>query len=94
MIGALTGLIISMPFYFLFRENGIVPAIIATSITTLLLTWYFALKVNILEVEVDKKTILAEGKEMLKMGFLINLSGLITLGTSFWFVFLLAIKEG
>lgn len=83
MLGSLVGLFTSIPLYYLFGEKGIVPAIILTSITALLLTWYFSKKINIPKYKTDKVLILTEGKEMLKMGFLISLSGLVSTGTTF-----------
>ncbi|MEO8414876.1 MAG: O-antigen translocase [Ginsengibacter sp.] len=83
MLGALAGLLISIPFYYFYAEKGIVPAIILTSLSTLSLSWFFANKVKIPEISIDKIIFKTEGKEMLKMGFLISLSGLITIGISY-----------
>jgi O-antigen/teichoic acid export membrane protein len=83
MLGALLGLLISIPLYFFFKEKGIVPAIILTSISTLLLTWYFAGKVKIQKVVFDRSVFKTEGKEMLRMGFLISMSSIITLAASY-----------
>lgn len=83
MIGAVMGLIVSVPLYYYFREEGIVPAIIITSISALLVTWYFSKQVKIPNVEISRETVFAEGKDMMHMGFFISLSGLITLGVSY-----------
>lgn len=83
MIGAIMGLITSIPLYYLFGVKGIVPAIVITAVTASLINWYFSNKVEIRQVRVEMKTVLFEGKEMLKMGFFISLSGLITLGASY-----------
>lgn len=83
MIGAVMGLIISVPLYYFFREDGIVPAIIITSISALLVTWYFSRQVYVPEVAISRETMLAEGKDMMRMGFFISLSGLITIGVSY-----------
>jgi O-antigen/teichoic acid export membrane protein len=83
MIGSVIGLFTTIPLYYFYGINGIVPGIIVTAITSLLLTWYYARKLDIKSVYVSKARTLAEGKEMLKMGFMISLSGLITLGASY-----------
>lgn len=83
LLGALIGLLTTIPLYYLYGENGIAPAIVVSSLIALLLTWYFSNKVKIPKFRVDKKMIFTEGREMLKMGFLISLSNLITLGASF-----------
>ena len=83
IIGSILGLITTVPLYYLYGIKGIVPGIIVTSVTSLILTWYFARKLDIKPVFVSKARTIAEGKGMLKMGFMISLSGLITLGASY-----------
>ena len=83
MSGAFAGLVISIPLYYFWGEKGIVPAIILTSITTLILSWIYANKVKVPKTSVDKRIFKTEGKEMLRMGFLISLSSLITLGSAY-----------
>lgn len=83
LIGSLIGLFTTIPLYYVYGLNGIVPAIIITAIVTLFLTWYYARKLNIKPIYVSKARTVAEGKGMMRMGFLISLSGLITLGTTF-----------
>lgn len=83
MIGSVIGLLTTIPLYYFFGVKGIVPAIIISAVTTLLLTWHFANKLNIKPIYVSKARTIAEGKGMLKMGFMISLSGLITLGASY-----------
>lgn len=83
LLGSLIGLIINVPLYYLWGINAIVPAIISASIVSLLLSWYFADKVKIETIKVSKARTIAEGKDMLFMGFMISISGLITLGASY-----------
>jgi O-antigen/teichoic acid export membrane protein len=83
LTGSILGLIITIPLYYWLGVKGIVPAIIIASVITLLGSWYFARKIKIEKVEVSKATTIAEGKGMLTMGFMISLSGLITLGASY-----------
>ncbi|HSW67430.1 MAG TPA: O-antigen translocase [Bacteroidales bacterium] len=83
MIGSVIGLITTIPLYYLFGLNGIVPAIVISAVASLLLTWYYANKLDIKPIYVSKARTLAEGKGMMKMGFMISLSGIITLGASY-----------
>lgn len=78
-IGAFIGLVISIPFYYFMKEDGIVPAMVLTSITTLAVSWFYVKKVNIPKWEVETIVLKSEGKDMLQMGFLISFSGIITL---------------
>ncbi len=81
--GSFLGLIISVPIYYFFRINGIVPAIILSSLTTMLLSWYFAGKVELQPVVVSNTRTIAEGRAMLKMGFSISITGLFVLGVAY-----------
>lgn len=83
MTGSVIGLITTIPLYYFFGTEGIVPAIIIAAATSLLLTWYYTNKLAIKPIYVSKARTYAEGKGMLKMGFMVSLSGIITLGVSY-----------
>ena len=83
MLGAVAGLVVSIPMYYYWRLEGIVPALILTAFFTLLIAWYFARKITIKKIPITTKKTITEGKGMLKMGFLLSMSGLITMGASF-----------
>jgi O-antigen/teichoic acid export membrane protein len=83
VFGSILGLVISLPLYYFFDKQGIVPAMILTSLSVLYLTWYYASKLQIPSARVEVKTIKLEGMEMVKMGFLISMSGLIGMGSSY-----------
>ncbi len=46
VIGSLLGLVTSIPLYYLYGLQGIVPAMIITAITGLVLSWYFSDRAN------------------------------------------------
>lgn len=83
MFGSFFGLIVTIPLYYFWGNKGVVPAIILTSAITLLFTWIFSKKINLDPIYVSKLRTYAESKEMIKMGFMISLSGIITLGGSY-----------
>ena len=83
VLGSLLGLIITVPLYYLFGIEGIVPAIIIASIVTLALSWYFSRKVTIDKIKLPFKEVWKEGRGMLTMGFMLSLSGLITMAVSY-----------
>ena len=74
LIGAVFGLLFSVPLYYLFGANGIVPALVATSMAAVLTSWYFLKKAEIPVVEVNLITVKKEGIEIIKLGFLISLT--------------------
>lgn len=83
MAGSLIGLLISVPVYYFWRIDGIVPAIIITSIASLAIAWYFASKIKVNKAVVERRDVITEGQGMLKMGFMLSISGLITTASSY-----------
>ncbi len=74
--GALLGLFISVPLYYYFGAEGIVPAIVASTIVAAIASWYFLRKMQVDNVHVDLSTIKAEGKQIIKLGILISLTSI------------------
>jgi O-antigen/teichoic acid export membrane protein len=83
IFGSILGLIITVPLYYFLGEKGIVPSIIISSVTSVFISWFFTRKIKVQKVYVSKEVTVKEGKEMLVMGFMISLSGLITLFASY-----------
>lgn len=81
--GSLFGLIVTIPLYYLYGIDAIVPAIIISAISSLLLSWFFARRIKFQPVTVSYLETVNLGKKMLTMGFMINLSGLVGLGTAY-----------
>jgi len=83
MVGSLLGLLTTMPLYYIFGLHGIVPALLISAFTSLFLSWFFASKLSFKNIKVDFSTVKLEGKEMLIMGFVISISGIITIAFSY-----------
>jgi O-antigen/teichoic acid export membrane protein len=83
MIGAFSGLLISIPLYYFLGIRGIVPAIVFTSASALVISWFFARKIPVQKVFVSAASTIKEGKNMLQMGFMVSISGLINIGASY-----------
>jgi O-antigen/teichoic acid export membrane protein len=83
MAGVTFALITSVPIYYFWGVKGIAPAIIISSFMTLLLSWYFSSKIKIERIKVTKAILFSEGSGMVKMGFFLSLSSLISMGTSY-----------
>lgn len=81
--GSISGLLISVPIYYIWGLKGIVPAILISSVFTLFLTFYYSRKVHVDTVKISKDELFFEGKDMLLMGLLLSLSSLIVLGESY-----------
>jgi O-antigen/teichoic acid export membrane protein len=83
LFGSFIGLVISIPIYYYWRIDGIVPALIVTSVLTFIIAWFFANKIKIKNIEVTSEEVKFESKNMLSMGIMLSLSSLITIGASF-----------
>ena len=79
MIGALSGLITALPFYYLFGQNGITPSLIVSALTTLAVSTYFVKKIKYQRVVISFRDTLGKSSLMIKMG--ISLMLLSFLGT-------------
>lgn len=83
LVGSVLGLIVTVPLYYFFGENGIVPALIIASIASFVISKFFAKKVHIQKHQVNMQLMFSEGKNMLKMGFLISFNGLLFIATTY-----------
>lgn len=83
MTGAIIGLCISVPVYYIWRLNGIVPVIIIGSLSSMILSHYFSRKAGIKSVKISNKEVIREGRDMLKMGFILSLNGITVVGVSY-----------
>ena len=79
IIGSVLGLATGIPLYYLWGYDGIVPAMILSSVTGLLLTTYFAQKVKTEKVELSTKDIFKGGKAMINMGFFISVQAFLNI---------------
>lgn len=83
LLGSLIGLLITIPLYYYMRTDGIVPALILASFSSFLISLYYSNKLKIERALVSVHETIKEGKGMLKMGFMLSLSTLMTLGSSY-----------
>ncbi|WP_438989057.1 O-antigen translocase [Polaribacter sp.] len=83
LFGSVLGLLVTIPLYFFYGIDGIVPGIIGTSIITFLLSWFYSKKIEILPIKVSKEETIKEGRSMLEMGFMISLTGVLSVGASY-----------
>ena len=73
----LFSLLITLPLYFFFRVNAIVPAIVLSSITGVVVSVFFYKKLNIPRYKLSLKDTLKEGKSILYFGGLLSLTAFL-----------------
>ena len=81
--GSVIGLFVTLPLYYFWGIDGIVPGMIGTSLVTLLMSWHFSGKVKVEKVALTHSQTIIEGMNMLQMGFMISLSGFLSVGASY-----------
>jgi O-antigen/teichoic acid export membrane protein len=81
--GSLVGLVVSVPLYYYRGIDGIVPAIVVTSVASLLRSWYFARKVEVSAATISRHDLKSEGTDMLRMGFMLGLSSILVSGSAY-----------
>lgn len=83
LIGSVSGLIISVPLYFFFGANGIVPGLVASSMAAVFTSWYFLQKLKLPAIKVDLTAVKNEGKHIIKLGFLISLTSIFPAASAY-----------
>lgn len=83
VFGSLAGVLFIIPIYYFYGIKGIVPVILFTSIISLLISTYYSNKIKINKVDVTIKQTVNDGKRMLQLGIIINLSGLMNAAASY-----------
>lgn len=78
LLGSTLGIFLTIPLYYLFGVDGIVPGIIGTSILSLVISWFYSREEKIVSVELTFAQTFAAGKNMLCMGFMISMGGLVS----------------
>ena len=83
IFGSLASLIFTIPLYYFFGLDGIVPAIIVSALLILVVQFYFSSKVKFSSISVSVREAFQKGKPMMQLGLMLSLSGLISVGASY-----------
>lgn len=81
--GALFGLFIAIPLVYLFREKGIVPALIGVAGMAIFTSWWYSRKIRVPTPHVTARQVKQEIAPLLKLGIAFMASGLMTMGGAY-----------
>ncbi len=81
--GSLVGLVTAIPLYYYFGLKGIVPSLIIVPLTGLILSWFYSRKLDIKPVKMSWKETLSSGENMIKLGLVITVTGIIGFFTGY-----------
>lgn len=84
IVCAISGLLPILAIYFWFREKGIVPALILSSLLTLGIALFYSRRIKIPDVSVTWKQFGPELKILLILGFAFLVTGLLGAGKDMW----------
>jgi O-antigen/teichoic acid export membrane protein len=77
VLGTVFGLFTAIPLFYILKEKGIVPSLIAASLTTLILSWYFSRRIKIEKIDISLKETFVSGKSMVRLGMMMTLTVLL-----------------
>lgn len=83
VISAFSGLIISIPVVYFFREKGIVPSLVGVAATMILTSWWFSRKIRIQNPPMSVSQVGHEAAALLKLGTAFMVSGLMATGVAY-----------
>ncbi|MRX67435.1 Membrane protein involved in the export of O-antigen and teichoic acid [Flavobacterium resistens] len=83
LFGNLFGLLFSIPLYYFLKIDAILPTIIIASFSALIFSFYYSNKVKFEKEKIDKSTLFLEGKTIVKLGFMLTISSVLTLLSSY-----------
>lgn len=77
VLGSSIGLLTTIPLYYVMGIDGIVPAMVISSVVSMTLSYYFSRKIHVEKVLVTIREVFSEGKLMLQMGFFVAMQGFV-----------------
>ncbi len=78
--GAAYGTVFSIPIIYFYGKAGVVPSLVCTAAMTILTSWWYARKVQILQTSMTWKEMTGEASGLLKMGVVFMASGCMAMG--------------
>lgn len=81
--GALLGALLSIAIIYLYRDQGIVPALVGSALVGSLISWRLSRRIELQPVEMTTAEAAREGLGMLKPGFVFMTSALLTTGVAY-----------
>ena len=79
LFGNLFGLLFSIPLYYFLGIDAIIPTIIIASSSALIFSFYYSNKIRTEKEKVSTSALLVEGKSIMKLGFMLTISSVLTL---------------
>lgn len=92
--GAVVALLLSLPMYYVWRVEGIVPSLILTALASLFFTWIYSRRTPVQKSELSVSETWNRGKPMARLGIYMTISGFITTLLNYFFIAWLNNRSG
>lgn len=83
VLAAMFGTLIGVPLIYVFREDGIVPALIAIAAVTLGASWWYSRNLRTPPPPMSAREVGLEARALLELGFVFMVSGFLTVGAAY-----------
>ncbi|MGF9764744.1 O-antigen translocase [Microvirga sp. 0TCS3.31] len=83
MLSALTSTVVSVIFIYAFREEGIVPSLVAIALASAASSWWYSRKLQARSVAMNISDTLSEAAKLLKLGIALAANSILTLGAAY-----------
>ncbi|KAF2335143.1 O-antigen translocase [Flavobacterium daemonense] len=84
LYGNLFGLLFSIPLYYFLSIDAILPTIIIASFSALIFSFYYSNKIKTEKEKIDNSVFLLESKAIVKLGFMLTISSVLTLLSTYF----------
>jgi PST family polysaccharide transporter len=83
VVGALFGTTLTIPLIYFFREDGVVPSLVAVSAMTLLASWWWSRKIQVERPSLSGVEVRQEASALLKLGVAFMASSLLMMASAY-----------
>jgi len=83
ILTSLFTLFFTIPFYYFFKKEGIIPAILLSNLSAVFINIYYTQKIDIPKLKLSFKEFYSRSKPMLKLGFLLSINAIFGYITHF-----------
>lgn len=83
VVAALFGTVISIPLVYFFREQGVVPSLVAVAGVSLLTSWWYSRRVEIETPSMTRPQVRHEAAVLFKLGLAFMANGFLTMGAAY-----------
>jgi PST family polysaccharide transporter len=83
VLGALFGTFATIPLVYLFREDGVVPSLVAVAAVTFATSWWYSREIEIGRTCLTATQVRRETAGLLKLGVAFMASGIMTMGSAY-----------